>query len=295
MPRRITRHTHGAARRWITLVPALFAFVAFAAAADDFVSRQVSFENAGASLAGTIVSPADGDIAAAVVFVHGSGRQPRSISLAEAMAEQGIATLVYDKRGVGESGGEYEQEKGVGEDNLRLLAGDASAAINALKAEEDLADLPIGLIGISQAGWIVPIAAEQNPNVEFLLLWSGPVCKVSEEDIFSKHTRDLDGERLPTFEEAVAARETPYVWPKWLGEDIDPATSLKQLEIPGLWIFGGQDGSIPVQLSMTRLDQLNEARQTAFEYIYFSAEGHNNIGPTLATAGDWIRNLNNQP
>ena len=48
---------------------------------------------------------------------------------------------------------------------------------------------PIGFAGISQAGWIAPLAAERSDLAKFLVLWSGPVCKVSEEDIFSIYTR----------------------------------------------------------------------------------------------------------
>ena len=49
--------------------------------------------------------------------------------------------------------------------------------------------IPVGFAGISQAGWIAPLAAERSGLARFLVLWSGPVCRVSEEDIYSIDTR----------------------------------------------------------------------------------------------------------
>jgi dienelactone hydrolase len=56
--------------------------------------------------------------------------------------------------------------------NLHLLAQDARAAVNLLK--QKLPSLPIGLLGFSQAGWIIPLAATDNPLVQFMVLFSGP-------------------------------------------------------------------------------------------------------------------------
>ncbi|MEM1093743.1 MAG: alpha/beta hydrolase [Bacteroidota bacterium] len=249
--------------------------------------EEVAFDSRGVMLAGSIVLPADTPPTAAVVFVHGSGPQQRNLALAKHFAEHGIAALVYDKRGVGASGGDYESQQSVSGMNIDLLASDAAAALEVLAAHPQLTEVPLGLTGISQAGWIVPLAAEKTAAVDFLLLWSGPVCKVSEEDIYSKYTRDLDGQRVPSYREALDARETPYIWPDFLGTDTDPTTSLAQLNIPGLWIFGANDGSVPVDLSIERLEPLRQAGH-AYDYVLFSGVGHNNIGETFATAVAWI-------
>lgn len=70
--------------------------------------EEIKFASGDIKLSGTIVSPKIDDIHSAVVFVHGSGKQTRSLYWAERFASNGIAALVYDKRGVGLSGGEYE-------------------------------------------------------------------------------------------------------------------------------------------------------------------------------------------
>ena len=135
------------------------------------------------------------------------------------------------------------------------------------------------------------LRANQVEEVDFILLWSGPVCKVSEEDIYSKYTRDNDGSQVPSYEEALRSRTTPYVWPDWLGDDIDPHKSLGEITSPGLWIFGGKDGSVPVDLSISRLQSLIETGKSHYSYILFSEHGHNNIEPTFSAAIDWLKRV----
>lgn len=250
--------------------------------------EEVTIASHGATLAGSIVWPAPSQPVAAVVFVHGSGPQARDLGLARRFAEQGIAALVYDKRGVGGSGGTYEGEQGVTGTNIALLADDAAAAFDVLADRVAHDPIAVGFAGISQAGWIVPLAATQTPRARFLLLWSAPVCKVSEEDIYSKHTGDQDGPLRPSFATALAARRDPYVWPAFLGRDTDPAEDLATLTIPGLWIFGGEDGSIPVDLSRRNLERLR-AKGRRFEDKLFPEQGHNNLAATFDAAIAWVQ------
>lgn len=60
--------------------------------------------------------------------------------------------MVYDKRGVGRSAGEYESNQSVSEKNIRLLADDSIAALDVLRDHPRIKALPLGLTGISQAG-----------------------------------------------------------------------------------------------------------------------------------------------
>ena len=132
--------------------------------------EDVVLDSKGVNLSGTLVCPEGTEITAAVIFVHGSGKQNRNLYLAERFAEEGIAALVYDKRGVGKSDGKYKGEQSVSEHNLKLLAEDALSALNVITAHPKLKNIPLGLTGISQAGWIVPIAAEKSSIADFILL-----------------------------------------------------------------------------------------------------------------------------
>src|SRR6056297_2260795 len=122
-------------------------------------TKNVIFKSEGIKLAGTIYSPKQPN--AALVIVHGSDPVPRMTKFAEILAKNNILVLTYDKRGVGESGGVYVGPQvgtnNISTDNLNLLAKDASAAVNII--HKDNKNMPIGVIGFSQAGWIMPIAA----------------------------------------------------------------------------------------------------------------------------------------
>lgn len=270
-------------------IPALFAawLISTQALAASPRVEDVAFESHGVKLAGSIALPV-GPVRAGVVFIHGSGPQSRDLDLAKHFAEEGIAALVYDKRGAGQSGGEYEARQSVSEKNINLLADDAAAALEALADNPALKGVRVGFAGISQAGWIAPLAAAKNAQAQFLVLWSGPVCKVSEEDIFSKYTTDGDMDSVPTYATALAARKDPYIWPDFLGRDTDSAEDLAKLKIRGLWLFGTRDGSIPVDLSIEKLRALQTGGHR-YDYVLFSGVGHNNLPDTFATAADWIR------
>jgi uncharacterized protein len=252
--------------------------------------EDVAFVSHGDTLSGSVVLPEGQPIHAALVFVHGSGKQTRNLDLARRLAREGIATLVYDKRGAGKSGGHYEANQNVSEKNIALLADDAVAALTALSSHPSLKGIRAGFAGISQAGWIAPLAAEKTTLAKFLVMWSGPVSKVSEEDIYSKYTADRDSPIAPSYDEALRARKVKYIWPDFLGKDTDSTTSLQKLAIPGLWLFSDNDGSIPVQLSIDRLRQLRQDGH-AFDYALFSGLGHENIDGTFATAVAWIKRL----
>jgi pimeloyl-ACP methyl ester carboxylesterase len=255
---------------------------------EELRSEEIEFVSHGATLSGTIVFPPENEMHSAVVFIHGSGEQTRDLNWAERFAADGIAALVYDKRGVGKSGGQYEGNQNVSEKNISLLADDAVSALRALSAQPSLKSIPLGFAGISQAGWIAPVAAERSELAKFMVLWSGPVCKVSEEDIYSKYTSDADKDSVPSFAEALRARKQKYIWPSFLGRDTDSSEDLARLAIPGLWIFSDNDASIPVDLSIEKLRALRRTGHQ-YEYVVFSGLGHNNMERTFLVATDWIR------
>jgi dienelactone hydrolase len=253
-------------------------------------TRTVSFDSGDIRLAGALVTPAEGKAQAAIVYVDGSGATRRNLGIARRLAENGIAVLTYDKRGVGDSQGEYSGPLSTNEVTLNALAADASAALEFLSAQSEVSDAKLGFAGISQAGWVIPLAAVTSDKEAFTVIWSGMVGRISEEDIFSLYTSDRDGADLPGFEEIVAQRVRPYAWPSELGEDVNSVDSLAQLDKPGLWVFGGRDGSIPVPLSIARLEEL-QRDEHAFEYVLFSSAGHDTVETSFPVVADWIKRV----
>jgi pimeloyl-ACP methyl ester carboxylesterase len=281
---------NGCRKLFLVLFIAAPAFAASSASDDSSRIEEVEFISHGVKLSGSLVLPRNGPIHAGVVFIHGSGKQARNLFWAEHFAREGIAAFVYDKRGAGESGGAYESEQSVSGKNIALLADDAVAALDAIARHSALRNVSTGFTGISQAGWIAPLAAQKSRFAKFLVLWSAPVCKVSEEDIFSKYTRDTDRAIVPSYRQALNSRKEKYIWPDFLGRDTDAAEDLARLSIPGLWIFSDNDASIPVDLSIESLKTLRN-RGHQYDYALFSGLGHNNMEGTFSTATSWIKRL----
>ena len=72
----------------------------------------VRFSNDDVMLSGTLVLPQSNGPHPGVVFIHGSGPQTREgvKVFADRFVSYGIAGLVYDKRGVGYSTGEFPDD-----------------------------------------------------------------------------------------------------------------------------------------------------------------------------------------
>ena len=240
---------------------------------DSTKTENVTFKSEGVSLAGTIYIPKKPQ--AAIVIVHGSDQVPRMIKFAELLSKNDILVLTYDKRGVGESGGVYVGPEvgtnNISRDNLNLLAKDASAAVNTIHKENK--NLPIGLVGFSQAGWIIPIAANKNKLIEFMVLFSAPTVTTLEQLRFQFYT-DGRTDFWENHTEADAREHIKNDPDRYQFTSTNPKIALSNLSIPGLWLFGGKDIQIPVKLCIEHLNEL-KVQGKPFEYKLFSTLGHN--------------------
>jgi len=259
----------------------------------NFSTKEIKFVSEGISLAGTIFTP--NNIQAAVVIVHGSGQEKRMMDFATTLANNGIAVLTYDKRGVGESGGVYAGPE-VGTNNvdfanLTLLSLDASAAVDALSKNLSNDKTSIGLIGGSQAGWIIPLAAEKNKKVKFMTIFSGALITVKEQLRFQFYTNG-NQDFWNTHSEEEARKHVFNDPDKYEFIDTNPIDVLSKLSIPGFWIFGSKDIQVPVNLSIEYLAKLKSTGKH-YEYKLFPNLGHNtafsNSEEPMNDAINWIK------
>ena len=141
--------------------------------------EDVRFPSGDLQLAGTLIRPATGKTHPAVILVHDSGAENREYMLpwARFLVRRGVAVLGYDKRGVGGSAGDWNTA------SFDDLAGDVVAAFEYLKTRSDIDRASIGLLGISQAGWIMPLAAVRARDIAFLISVSGAGVPVAETTI----------------------------------------------------------------------------------------------------------------
>jgi pimeloyl-ACP methyl ester carboxylesterase len=141
--------------------------------------EDVRFSNGDVRLAGTLISPASGAKHPAIILVHGSGAENREYMLpwGRFLIRRGMAALGYDKRGVGESTGDWNTA------SFDDLAGDVVAAFEYLKTRSDIDGAQIGVLGVSQAGWIMPLAAVRAKDMAFLISISGAGVPAAETTI----------------------------------------------------------------------------------------------------------------
>lgn len=268
-------------KSYLLLLLCCFNLSIFAQTASDstsqpnFTTENVKFNSAGVTLEGTIFKPSNPY--AAVVLVHGSGQEKRMVGMASLLAKNGIAVLTYDKRGVGKSGGVYAGPEvgtnNIDSSNLDLLALDASAASNELLAHLPASHGPLGLIGFSQAGWIIPMTAKKNPKVNFMILFSGAVVTTLEQLRFQFYTQG-NSSFWDTHTETEARGHIKNDPDKYQFAATDPQDALSTLRIRGLWLFGGRDIQIPVRLSIEHLDAL-KSKGKLYDYQVFPELGHN--------------------
>jgi pimeloyl-ACP methyl ester carboxylesterase len=136
----------------------------------------VRFSNGDVHLAGTLIRPATGAKHPAIILVHGSGAENREYMLpwGRFLIRRGMAVLGYDKRGVGQSSGDWNTA------SFDDLAGDVVAAFEYLKTRSDIDSAAIGVLGVSQAGWIMPLAAARAKDMAFLISISGAGVPAAE-------------------------------------------------------------------------------------------------------------------
>jgi len=113
----------------------------------------------------------------AIVAVHGAAAGTRDFFLYEHLhrvlppARIGVAT--FDRRGDGASTGDASRGR------FEVQAEDALAVADALGAKH------VGLWGISQGGWVAPLAAATSDRVEFLVLIASTGVTPSEQMMYA--------------------------------------------------------------------------------------------------------------
>lgn len=126
----------------------------------------------GVVLAGTLYLPAGhskGPYPLAVL-IEGNGPNKRGgfSEIIKRLSADGIAALEYDKRGVGQSTGTYEED-------VERLTADARAAVAAMRHRSDIIGSRIALVGHSGGGVIAPSAAAADPDIAAVVTLAGNV------------------------------------------------------------------------------------------------------------------------
>jgi len=144
-----------------------------------YFSEDVQFTNKRDSvvLSGTLTLPNKDGIFPVVILKGGSypGKRDQDVNfhkpflvLADYLTRHGIAVLRYDDRGIGKSTGDFWKSTALD------FAGDLQTGYEFLSSRKDIKANEVGLIGHSEGGMVISMAASQNKEFKFAVLLASP-------------------------------------------------------------------------------------------------------------------------
>ncbi len=274
--------------------------------------EDVTFRNGSVVLSGTLLRPRTAGLHPGIVFLHGSGPQSRwgtPLFLADRFATAGIAALVFDKRGVGQSTGDWKTI------TYQELAEDYLSAVRFLEQQSGVNPKQVGVYGHSQGGTLSPLIASRPGAVAFVIaaaaIGTGPMYTqdlfrtrnvlvdggVSEPDL----SRAMDfyslwievmrtGEGIDEFEKARTQARTEgwfaklgippkdnWIW-KWYPPvgNFNPLPLWEKVTVPVLVVYGERDRNTPVAPSLAGIGSaLRVAGNQDYTPIIIPGAAHN--------------------
>jgi pimeloyl-ACP methyl ester carboxylesterase len=265
--------------------------------------RDTRFRSGDNELAGTLTLPSPDGSFASVLLLPGSGqvdrdencRRPRLHinalhDIAHHLAGHGIASLRFDKRGIGQSDGDYWTS------GFHDRVDDARAALDHLRnlpttqpgrlfllghSEGSLVSTSLLGSGVEVAGGILLSGAAQSG--EAVLKWqalrvargltgiNGLIVRTFHIDIAKAQQKHIDAIRASD-RDLLRRQLVVKVNAKWLREfmDYDPAPDLQRITAPLLAITGSND----IQVDPEDLDRMAALVQGPFEQHVISDMTH---------------------
>lgn len=168
--------------------------------AQDINRKDVSFRAQHDTIryGATVTSPVSKGKFPALILVSGTGPQNRDgemagqklfKQIAEYLSVKGYIVLRMDDRGVGKTSGNYMQA------TTADFAKDALEAVNFLKSYPQVDKAHIGLLGHSEGGAVISIAASQSKDVSFLISLAG-LAMNGLESLFVQNENLVDNSPL---------------------------------------------------------------------------------------------------
>ncbi len=255
----------------------------------------VRFGGPSGSVTGTLLWPEGAGPFPAVLLVAGSGPTSRdNVYLrAREFVRLGVAPLTLDRRGVGETEGDYFTA------TLEDAAGDAAAGLAYLQSRLNVEASRVGLAGHSQGVWVASLAAARaaRPPAWLILTSGGPVHPAEQEAwraaaafMRRKWEFAFTGADWPGYLAAArAAMGVPWagvVRPLLVADsaawafmrstrDFDPLGAAAALTMPVLVLFGDADDQQPVERARERwLEAFGRSGHTEHEIVTLPGAGH---------------------
>src|ERR1051326_6514503 len=276
-----------------------------------FTEREISFTSGDASIPGTLCLPHNaGGKLPIVVMVHGSGPNDRDetigpnkvfADLAHGLAEQGIASLRYDKRTFLIGRGALPKPAGPDAVTLKWeIEDDALAALDFTRKLPEADAQRVFLLGHSMGAMTAPYTAQSAPWLRGMVMMASPSRPhfgyVDDQiRLLLKASGKSEAEIAATLEkqhELVGNIETGKMPPNQILQGVpvhymremialNPAEQLKQQKIAVLVLQGGKDVQV-FKPDFDLLKQALDARKLAgdeamffpdFNHLFMTVEG----------------------
>lgn len=286
--------------------------------AETHVSNEehIQFISKNDTLIGYLSKPSQSKTYPLIVVLHSAshGHHDNDLynHLEKTMNSIGIGVFTYDRRGSGESQGDFNHA------SLDLLAEDALNAIDHLKQREDIQKNNMGLFGISQGGWLAPLAYHLKPNdISFMVLVSSSgVSPARQMEYSAVTTLKLNGYSNEIIEKAKYLRKITNSYyrgkrklkstqleidqyrdenwfadvylpwrgnlpedvnqTKWIHEmDFNPENYFRSVNIPIKLFYGETDRWVPIEESIVIWEEiLNKNNNSNYEINRIKSAGH---------------------
>ncbi|MCD4783358.1 MAG: alpha/beta fold hydrolase [Candidatus Eremiobacteraeota bacterium] len=228
------------------------------------------------------------------ILVPGSGSYDRSgggllYHISDMLARNGIATLRYDKRGVGESDGICNRA------TLNDLVLDADSAVEFLAGRKEIDPLRMGILGHSEGALIASRVAIDNKNIRGVILMASPSVRmfpdmVMEQSIFFDNFNGWTKEASLKLRESITDVKTRidngHAWYEFNGSRIsmkslisyykspDPLKVIKNIKCPAIVLHGENDIIVPVRHGKNIYLALKESGNENIRMIILTDTGH---------------------
>jgi uncharacterized protein len=253
---------------------------------------EVNFPSGNLQFAGSLRLPEAAQPCPAILLIPGSGQVDRDENapkarlnalheIAVALSDQGIASLRFDKRGVGDSAGDYW------ETGFYDHVTDAAAALDFLKSQPQIRPDKLFLLGHSEGALIATRLAATGSQVAGIILLAGPAQNGEQVllwqsarivkgmrgpnkwliDLFHIDTRKAQQKQLDKLKRStknsMRIQLVARLNAKWLREFMayDPAGDLSKIQAPVLAITGTKD----IQVDPADLDRMAALVRSEFE------------------------------
>jgi pimeloyl-ACP methyl ester carboxylesterase len=165
----------------------------------------ISFHNGATRLDGVLYRPSPrGARLPLVALAHGSEDSDRYSfgPIPWVLASQGYAVLVYDKRGTGASTGDWQPA------GLEEYADDLVAGIRAMLQRSDIDTTRVAVLGVSEGGWVAPLAASRLAAIKALVAINGGARTKGNAYVYKvRRQAEAGGESAAAVDSTVRAAE----------------------------------------------------------------------------------------